>query len=439
MKKICFVAGILALNFMLLNAQQIQFEEFDLDNGLHVILHEDHSNPIVTVSVLYHVGSKNEEPNRTGFAHFFEHLLFEGSENIKRGEFARYVENNGGVLNAYTTKDRTYYYETLPSNQLALGLWLESERMLHAKVENVGIETQREVVKEEKRLRMDNQPYATAFRKEIWEHLFPTHPYNWPVIGSIEDLNAAQEIDYKNFYATYYVPNNATLCIAGAIDSSEAKKLVQDYFGTIPRGTKTIQRPNTTEQPITKEIVVDTEDKNAQIPALIIAYRTPKQTDEDAYVLDIISNVLSNGESSRITKNVVNNKQLALASGSYLYGMEDYGAFIMYALPNQEIEIAQLLEALDFEVDNLVKNGISERELQTQINKLEKQFVSRNGTTAGIAGNLAGYHVYFGDANLINTEIDQYRAIKVDDIKRVAQKYLNKNQRVRINVNPVKK
>ncbi|MFV0530219.1 MAG: M16 family metallopeptidase [Flavobacteriales bacterium] len=434
MKKIGFAMGFIVSNMLLLNAQQIQFEEYDLENGLHFILQEDHSNPIVTVSVLYHVGSKNEEANRTGFAHFFEHLLFEGSKNIKRGEFSQYVENNGGVLNANTSKDRTYYYETLPSNQLALGLWLESERMLQAKVENAGIETQREVVKEEKRLRMDNQPYMTAFRKEIWEYLFPTHPYNWAVIGSIEDLNAAQEIDYKNFYATYYVPNNATLSIAGDINPSEAKKLIKDYFGTIPRGTKTIHRPNVTEKPITKEIVITSEDNNAQLPALIIAYRTPKQTDKDAYVLDIISNVLSNGESSRITKNVVNNKQLALASGSFLYGLEDYGSFFIFAMPNQGIEMDKLLEAIDFEVDNLVNNGISERELQTQINKLEKQFVSTNATTAGIAENLADYHVYFGDANLINTEIDRYRAITVDDVTRVAKKYLNKNQRIRMNV-----
>ncbi len=438
MKKILFSIGLFSI-LSLSNAQQIKFEEYDLPNGLHVILQEDHSNPIVTVSVLYHVGSKNEEPNRTGFAHFFEHLLFEGSENIKRGEFAKYVESNGGVLNANTSKDRTYYYETLPSNQLALGLWLESERMLHAKVEQTGIDTQREVVKEEKRLRMDNQPYATAFRKDIWEYLFPTHPYNWSVIGSMEDLDAAQEVDYKNFYATYYVPNNATLSIAGDLDLQETKKLVQDYFGPIPRGTQTIKRPNVIEKPIKEEIVVTSEDKNAQLPALIIAYRTPKETDKDAYVLNIISNILSNGQSSRITKNVVNKKQLALASGSFLYGLEDYGAFFVYAMPNQGVETDTLLEALDVEIDHLIQEGISEKELQTQINKLEKRFVSGNATTAGIAENLANYHVYFNDANLINTAIDQYRSITIDDIKRVANQYLQKNQRVRMNIIPSKK
>ncbi len=439
MKKTLLTIGIFSTLISKINAQEIKFEEYDLGNKLHVILQEDHSNPIVTVSVLYHVGSKNEKQNRTGFAHFFEHLLFEGSENIKRGEFAKYVENNGGVLNANTSKDRTYYYETLPSNQLALGLWLESERMLHAKVENIGIETQRGVVKEEKRLRMDNQPYMTAFRKDIWEHLFPTHPYNWPVIGSMTDLDAAKEKDFKNFYNTYYVPNNATLSIAGDINPTKAKKLINDYFEEIPKGENKITPPYIIEKPITEEIVIKTEDKNAQLPATIMAYRTPKQTDNDAYALEIISSILSNGESSRITKNVVNQKRLALTSGSFLWGLEDYGAFLVYALPNQDVEMSTLVAALDHEIDNLVNNDISEKELQTQINKLEKSFISRNGSTAGVAESLANYHVYYGNAGLINTEIEKYRAITVYDIKRVAKKYLNKNQRIRMTVAPTTK
>ena len=184
---------------------KIKFVEYNLTNGIHVILHEEHSTPIVAVSVLYHVGSKNENPERTGFAHFFEHLLFEGSQNIERGEYSKLVEKNGGTLNANTSQDRTYYYEILPSNQLELGLWLESERMLHAKVENVGIETQRSVVKEEKRQRVDNQPYA-SFISEMFKRAFPKHPYRWVPIGSMEHLDAAQEKDYVKFYQDFYVP-----------------------------------------------------------------------------------------------------------------------------------------------------------------------------------------------------------------------------------------
>src|SRR6187402_762745 len=208
---------------------KITFEQFTLENGLHVILHQDKSTPIVAVSVMYHVGSKNENPERTGFAHFFEHLMFEGSENIERGQFDKYVQKAGGTLNANTTFDRTYYYEVLPSNQLGLGLWLESERMLHARVDQKGIETQREVVKEERRQRIDNQPYGSIL-EETFERSYTIHPYKWPVIGSMAHLEAAEEQDYKQFYADFYVPNNAVLSIAGDIDIAEAKAFIQEYF-----------------------------------------------------------------------------------------------------------------------------------------------------------------------------------------------------------------
>ena len=414
----------------LVQAQEVDFVEYTLDNGLHVILHQDNSNPIVAVSVLYHVGSKNEKPDRTGFAHFFEHLLFEGSENIDRGEFDKYISSAGGVNNANTSNDRTYYYELFPSNQLELGLWLESERMLHAKVETKGIETQREVVKEEKRLRVDNQPYLGAIWEGIPKELFKKHPYRWSVIGSMEDLNAAEEEDYKEFYATYYVPNNATLSIAGDLDIEETKQKVSKYFSGIPAGTNEIPRPDDVEDPITQEIHKDYYDKNAQIPAVVYAYRTPKQTDQDSYVLEIISRVLSGGQSSRFTKNIVNDKKLALGTGTFLNAMEDYGSFIMYGLVNQGVDPEELSEAMDIEIDRLMADGITQRELQKQINNLEKDFISRNRSMAGIAESLANYHVYFGDANLINKEIQKYRSITVEDVKRVAKKYLKDSQRV---------
>ena len=202
----------------------ISFEEYDLDNGLHVILHEDHTTPIAAVTVLYHVGSKNENPERTGFAHFFEHLLFEGSENIKRGEFDSYVTNAGGALNANTSQDRTFYYELLPSNQMELGLWLESERMMHANIQQIGVETQREVVKEEKRQRVDNQPYG-SWLENMMKNLYSEHPYNWVPIGSMDHLNAAQLDEFMNFYKKFYIPNNATLSIAGDIDVAKTKEL----------------------------------------------------------------------------------------------------------------------------------------------------------------------------------------------------------------------
>lgn len=424
--------SLFAMLALLPSNAQVKFNEYTLGNGLHVILHQDRTRPLVTVSVLYHVGSKNESPNRTGFAHFFEHLMFEGSENIDRGAFFKYVLSSGGRNNAYTQQDHTYYYETLPSNQFKLGLWLESERMLHARVDQKGIDTQREVVKEERRMRYDNQPYVIALTEKIPKLLFKKHPYRFSVIGSMEDLDAAKEEDYQNFYKTFYVPNNATLTIAGDIDLEVTKKWVLAYFGDIPKGKVALLRPDVSEAPITSEILSSYEDKNAQVPAVILAYRTPGKTHKDAYVLELISQILSSGESSRIVKNLVNKKQLASQAGAFVSDMEDYSVFYINAIANSGITPDQVLEALDQEIDQLKKEGIGKKELEKQINFLQKDFIESNSYTQGVAQNLSNYHVYFNDTNMINTIIERYRAIQPKDVQRVANSYLNKNQRVRL-------
>ncbi|MEO5967913.1 MAG: pitrilysin family protein, partial [Ferruginibacter sp.] len=246
-------------------AQKVEYTEYTLKNGLHVVLHQDKTAPVVAVSVMYHVGSKDEQTNRTGFAHFFEHLLFEGSENIKRGEFMKLVSSNGGQNNANTTQDRTFYYEVFPSNQLATGIWLESERMMHPVINEIGVKTQNEVVKEEKRLRIDNAPYG-GFIAEIMSRLFTKHPYTWAVIGSMDDLDSAKLNEFIDFNKKFYVPNNAVLVIAGDIDINQTKKLVEDYFGPIPAGAP-IVRTEAKEEPITKQIVDTAYDANIQIPA----------------------------------------------------------------------------------------------------------------------------------------------------------------------------
>ncbi len=310
-----FICCFLFLGSLNLNAQmnKIDFIEYDLDNGLHIILHQDNSTPIVVVSVMYHVGSKNEKPDRTGFAHFFEHLLFEGSANIDRGEFDKYINGAGGDNNANTWYDRTYYYELLPSNQLELGLWLESERLLHAKVDKKGIETQREVVKEEKRQLVDNQPYGTILSASM-ERAFTQHPYRWSVIGSMEHLNAAQEEDYKEFYDIFYVPNNAVLSIAGDIDIETTKMLVKKYFNTIPKGTKPIPRPTIVEPPLNKEIR-DTVYDNIQLPAVVHTYRIPAQGTPDYYAVSMLSTLMSQGQSSRLYRALVDEQQKAVFFG----------------------------------------------------------------------------------------------------------------------------
>lgn len=417
------------LNVTQAQMTQIDFEEYTLDNGLHVILHNDESAPVAVVSVMYHVGSKNENPDRTGFAHFFEHLLFEGTENIERGEFDKYVEKAGGSLNANTSFDRTYYYELLPANQLKLGLWLESERMLHAVVDTVGIETQRSVVKEEKRQRVDNQPYGTVMQ-ETFSRAFSKHPYQWMPIGSMEHLNAASEEDYKNFYETFYVPNNAVLSIAGNLgDVDQLKSWIEMYFGQIPRGTNEIPVPELNEPALSKEIR-DTVYDEIQLPAVIQGYRIPEQTSPDYYALDMLASVLSRGESSRMYKRIVDDEQLALAVFNFAFGLEHYGLSINYGIANMGTDPEVLEAAMDEEVEKLRNELITEREYQKILNQKESQFVSQNASMAGIAENLATYHMFYGDAQLVNQILEKYRAVSRADIQRVAKEYLNPNQRV---------
>ncbi len=425
-------SGILFFGAMLmaqaLSAQNIRFEEYTLKNGLHVILHEDHSTPITAVTVMYHVGSKNEIVGRSGMAHFFEHLLFEGSENIGRGQYSKYVENAGGGLNANTSQDRTFYYELLPSNQLELGLWLESERMLHAKVEMVGIETQREVVKEEKRQRVDNQPYGTLFQQTL-DHAFDVHPYSWPPIGSMEDLNAAKEEDFKNFYKTFYVPNNAVLSIAGDIDVAVTKQLIEKYFASIPRGQGDVPRPTQVE-PLNKGEVRDTVWVKDQLPMVVQAYHIPAQGTPEYYAIDMLNQLLSQGESSRLNKSLVDEKQVALYSGAFTYNTEHPGLTLAYSLANMGVDAVKVEEAMNAEFDRVKNELITDKEFQKLRNQVENDFVTRNGSVAGIAESLANYHMYFGDANLINTEIEKYYALTKQDLMNAAKKYYTTENRV---------
>lgn len=413
-----------------LNAQmnKIDFQEYTLDNGLHVILHQDKSTPIVAVSIMYHVGSKNEKPDRTGFAHFFEHLLFEGSENIDRGEYTTYVENAGGTLNANTSFDRTYYYEILPSNQLELGLWLESERLLHAKVEDKGVETQREVVKEERRLRIDNQPYGSILQESM-ARAFTKHPYNWPIIGSMEHLNAAEEKDYKQFYNDFYTPNNAILSIAGDIDYDQAKVWIEKYFGSIPVKNPNVYRPSIKEPALGGE-VRDTIYDNIQLPAVVMTYRIPAQGTPDYYAVAMLGTLLSNGQSSRLYKALVDEEQKAVQVGNFPLGLEDPGAAITYGIANMGVDILDVEKSIDAQIEMVQNELISDVEFQKLKNQTENDFISSNSRIAGIAESLANYKMYFGDTNLINNELDRYLAVTKEDIQRVAKEYYNTNNRV---------
>ncbi len=428
MKRLLLPAALLLLFLSASVAQNIQFTEYDLPNGLKVLLHEDHSTPIVAVSVMYHVGSKNEKPKRSGFAHFFEHLLFEGSDNIKRGEFDDYINNAGGYNNANTWYDRTYYYEVLPSNQLALGLWLESERMMHAKVEQVGVETQRQVVKEERRQRTDNQPYGRLL-EETLKRLYKVHPYKSSVIGSMEDLDAAQEIDYKTFYKDFYRPDNAILSIAGDIDIAQTKQLIDLYFKEIPRGKGDIQRKFPQEPTQTRESR-DTVYDNVQLPAVVFAYHIPAQGTKDFYAVKMLGMLLSQGESSRMQKIIVDEQQKAAFAGSFPLELEDPGANICFGIANLGVEVSDLEKSMDAVITDVQRNLMSAEEFQKLQNQVENDFISANDKVAGIAESLANYEMYYGDATLINTELERYRKVSREEIMAAANKYFNKNNRV---------
>ena len=479
MKNTFLIFTILLFSFPLFSQNKIEYIEYDLPNGMHVILHEEHATPIVAISVLYHVGSKNENPERTGFAHFFEHLLFEGSENIDRGDYSNMVERNGGTLNANTSQDRTYYFELLPSNQLELGMWLESERLLHAKVDIKGIETQRSVVKEEKRQRVDNQPYGTFFQN-IFSRAFSSHPYKWQPIGSMEHLDAAEEKDYVNFYKDFYVPSNATLSIAGDIDIEQTKKWVKKYFGSIPKGMainlyrdyinldsvkfeqlykvskndfdknnflnpksrsakkvlntylntpieiKRTKKDNTPISGVIKETIED----NIQLPALFMSYKLPSQTHPDSYALDLLNQVLSGGNSSRINKTIVEKKELAMFAFSFNYALEDAGLGIMAAIAANGVSLDTIQSEFDKQIRLVKEELISQEEFEKIRNQYENNFVSSNSTIAGISENLANNHVYFGSAEKINTELAEYMKITREDIKRVANKYYTQDSRI---------
>lgn len=404
---------------------KIEFEEYALDNGLTVILHQDKSTPIVAIAVMYHVGSKNEDPERTGFAHFFEHLLFEGSKNIERGEFSRYVQDAGGTLNAYTTTDNTCYFETLPSNQLELGLWLESERMLHAKVDQEGVETQREVVKEEMRMRYDNRPYG-SFQKELNKRLYRKYPYTWTPIGSMDHLNAASEEDYVKFYRQFYVPNNAVLAIAGDFEPKQAKEWVSKYFKGIPKREEPIYRPEVKEPPLGGP-VRDTIFDQVQLPGIFKAYRTPAIDEEGFYAVKLLAQLLSEGESSRLKKSLVDEQQLAVQTGNFVDDREGPSMAVAYAICNAGVDAGAVEKAMNAEIEKVQKEGVTEEEFQKLRNQVESELVNQNATISGpfgIANNLAEYETLYGDANLINEEIGRYMAVTREDIRNAAKKYL---------------
>jgi zinc protease len=405
----------------------IEFTESTLENGLRVILHEDHSTPIVAVDVAYRVGSKNEDSSKTGFAHLFEHLMFDGSPNVNRGEFDRHITKAGGWDNAYTTWDITNYYEVLPSNQLELALWLEADRMSGLNITPLGIETQRDVVKEERRWRVDNRPYGTAEEK-IFSHAYKRHPYRWPVIGYMEHLDRATIEDVERFFKTFYVPNNAALVIAGDLDVAEVRGMVGKYFNSIPMGKHQIPRVTVIEesqQVEEREVVSD----NVQLPGVFVAYRIPEEGHPDFYPLVLLSNILSVGESSRLYRSLVYEKKSAQDVEASTVAMENPGLFLITATALDGCTAETLEKEIEKEIDALRIQAVSRKELEKVKNQLESSFTFGKQRVDQKADLLAHFAVLRGDPNQLNREIERYLQVTADDITRVAQRYLSEPYR----------
>lgn len=436
MKK-TLLSSILLAFAISLSAQHIEFEEYDLSNGLHVILHQDRSTPVVTTSVMYHVGAKDESPERTGFAHFFEHLLFEGTKNIARGEWDKLVSSNGGQNNANTSDDRTYYYEVMPSNNLELTLWMESERMLHPVINQVGVDTQREVVKEEKRQRYDNSPYG-QWLLVTKQNLYEKHPYRWSPIGSMEHIDAATLDEFIAFHDRFYVPDNAVLVVAGDFDKKQAKEWIAKYFESIPKGRNDLTKKKFEETPIVEEKKVIFEDSNIQLPMLVNAFRVPSITERDTKVLDLISTLLSEGKSSRLKKRLVDDEKMVLSSGVAILGEEDYSSFLFYNILMSGRTQVEVQGVIDEEIKKLQSDLISEKEFEKLMNVVESSVVEKAASIEDVAHELATYYTTYGNTELINSEIKELHSVTREEIRDVARKYLNPNQRVVVDYIPAK-
>jgi predicted Zn-dependent peptidase len=415
----------------------IEYSEYRLDNGLRVILSEDHSVPIVAIDVWYHVGSANEEPGRSGFAHLFEHMMFEGSENVDKTEHFQYISNAGGTMNGSTTQDRTNYYETLPANRLNLGLWLEADRMRSLVITSEKFENQRETVKEERRQGIDNQPYGEAFL--VSDTLcFDYLPYSHTVIGKMVDLDAAEVGDVQRFFDKYYKPSNAVLVIVGDIDQKKTMKMVEEYFGDIPAGEPIPKLQGS--EPLNKgerRKVVDSPKAN--VPAVFIGYIAPPHKHEDSPALSLLNNLLVDGESSRLHKRLVKEEEAAYGVFGFMDGRLGPSLFRLIAASNVGVDIGVCEDLIQEEIERLQAEGITEEELEKVKIQFKSDFISGRQTVMSKAESIHHYVFFHDDLSEINTDIDKYMAVTTNDIKRVANKYLGKANRTVVIAQPPQK
>jgi zinc protease len=422
-------AALIAPLYAAVHPPKLDYQITTLSNGLRVILSEDHSTPVVHVSVWYHVGSRDEKPGRTGFAHLFEHMMFKGSKNVQPESHTSIIASYGGRSNAYTQEDATVFWETLPSQYLPLALWMEADRMATLRVDRDAFEKEREVVKEERRLRVDNQPYG-RLNEILFDHAFTTHPYRHATIGSMKDLEAASLQDVRDFHDTYYVPENAVVTIVGDFDSAQATQLVQQYFGRVPKATRPVPRdiPKEPEQTQERRATIQEE---WPLPAVVIAYHVVYDGHPDSYPLHLTSKILFDGESARMTRDLVYDKRIAVAAFGNANILQDPNLFYAVAIA----PAGQSLQAVEREMlaqfDNLKTDGVTAHELERAKNQFMRDYIIGRETDEQKALHLAHAAVIHNDIRTADAEIDVFLNLATTDIQRVAKTYfIEKNRTV---------
>jgi zinc protease len=431
---VLFAAFALAPLRAAVHPPRMEYSITTLPNGLTVVLSEDHSTPIVHADLWYHVGSKDERPGRTGFAHLFEHMMFKGSKNVDPEQHASIIASVGGQSNAYTNDDATVFWETVPSQYLPLIMWLEADRMATLKIDEATFKAEREVVKEERRLRIDNQPFG-RLSEILYANAFAVHPYKHTTIGSMADLDAAAVGDVRDFHNTYYVPGNATLALVGDFDSAQAMDLVTKYFGRIPKSSATIVREYPKEPAATAEKHVTTTE-SWPLPAVVVAYHITYDGHPDSYPLHLASKILSDGESSRIFKSLVYEKGIALSAFGGGNILEEPNLFFAVAIVQRGHTPAEAERALIAEFDRLREVPVAERELQRAKNQFFRDYIRERESTQGKAAQLAHAVVIHHDITTADGEVDIFGDLKVSDVQRVARTYFTPENRLVLTILP---
>jgi len=413
---------------------KLEYETATLPNGLRVILSEDHSTPIVHVAVWYHVGSRDERPGRTGFAHLFEHMMFKGSKNVQPDSHTSIIASIGGRSNAYTQEDATVFWETLPSQYLPLALWLEADRMATLRVDREAFEREREVVKEERRLRVDNQPYG-RLNEILFDHAFTTHPYKHPTIGSMKDLESASLQDVRDFHDTYYVPENAVVTVVGDFDTAQAMQLVRQYFGRVPKAARPVPRDIPKEPEQTQERRA-TIQEDWPLPAVVIAYHVVYDGHPDSYPLHLADKILFDGESARMTRDLVYDKRLAVAAFGNANILEDPNLFYAVSI----VQAGQSLQTVEREMlaqfDSLKTDDVSAHELERAKNQFMRDYIIGRETDEQKAIHLAHAAVIHNDIRTADSEIDIFLTLQTSDIQRVARTYFTEKNRTVLYIVP---